>query len=377
MGRVMGRVAESLMRSRAWLLLVSRAGHGVRIAQVVLAGAAEMSFEEEARVSLGAEEELPEANRPTRRKKRNKSPRGGSGATDSAAERLDEAFPFETRLLGKYWIAAILLQAALYAACFAGATMPLGVDAGSWAGSKEAGGGIQQSPFESFMYFTVTLLLFYQIREIRPHVRAASEDELSYMNSSSLQEKMKAVKRMKWHQTFCFVPQPLMAIDALVGSMGAGILVFRYAAMQTGCAAGITEGLAQLDAVGVALLLVMALCVGLIIALLFIVTRIHFAHFKCIQDCDAVQEYLEDSRDVASTPRGTLKGAPSTSLLKWYSACILLQVVLLGMLSVAKDAVATEGKDGSAGMAKTLYVLMGVGVFYLGQQTGHINDYVT
>ena len=340
-----------------------------------------MSFEEEARVSVGAGEESPEANGPTRRKKRTKSLGDGSMELtgDSAAERLDEVFPFETRLLGKYWIAAILLQAALYSACFAGATMTLGVDAGSWAGagSKDPGGGIQQSPFESFMYFTVILLLLYQIREIPPHVRAASEDELSYVKSTSLQEKMKAVKRMKWHQTFCFVPQPLMAIDALVGSMGAGILVFRYAAMQTGCAAGITEGLAQLDAVGVALLLVMALCVALIIALLFIVTRIHFAHFKLIQDCDAVQEYLQDTRDVVSTPRGTFKGAANTSLLKWYSLCILLQVVLLGMLSIAKDSVATEGKDGSAGMAKTLYVLMGVGIFYLGQQTGHINDYVT
>jgi hypothetical protein len=329
---------------------------------------------------MSFEEEAPAAERSTR-KRRSKSTQREADVASDAAEHLDENFPFETRFLGKYWVAAIVLQAVLYAACFAGATMKLGVNAGSWADgdpeSEEAAGATQQSPFESFMYFTVTLLLFYQIREIGPHWRAATEDELSYLKSTSLQEKMKAIKRMKWHQKLCFLPQPLMAIDARVGSMGAGILVFRYAAMKTGCATGITDGLGQLDSVGVALLSVMALCVGLTIALLFIVTRIHFAHFKAIQDCDAAQEYLGDTREVPNTPRGSLKGAPNRSLLRWYSLCILLQVVLLGMLSVAKDAVAEEGKGGSAGMEKTLYVLMGVGVFYLGQQTGHINDYMT
>lgn len=328
-----------------------------------------MSFEEETHAGLKA----------TKRGKRPASLSAEpSDSVDSAGDHLDETFPFETRLVGKYWVTAIVLQAVLYISCFVAATMPLGVEAGSWAdsvpdGEEEAGEGTQQSPFESFIYFIVTWLLLYQIREIRPHVRAASEDELSYLKSESLQEKMKAIKRMKWHQTMCFVPQPLMAIDALVGSMGAGILVFRYAAMKTGCATGITDGLEQLDVVGVALLFVMALCVGLVIALLYIVARIHVAHFMAIQDTEAAREYLMDTEH---TPRGSPKGMASRSLLRWYGFCIALQVVLLGMLSVAKDVVTEEGKEGSVGMAKTLYVLIGIGIFYLGQQAGHINDYM-
>jgi hypothetical protein len=302
------------------------------------------------------------------------SPRFGD-----AASHLDEKFPFLTRHIGKYWIGAVALQIVLYVACYIAATLKLDVEAGSWADavSEEEGEreqAPQQSPFESFVYFTVMMLLMYQIREIPRHVRCATEDELSYLKSGSLQQKMKAITRMKWHQRLCFAPQPLMAIDALVGSMGAGILVFRYAAMKTGCATGITDGLGQLDSVGVTLLLLMALCVGLIITLFFIVTRIHYAHFTAIQDTDSVIEYQEDS---GHTPRGSVKGSATRTLLKWYSFSIVLQALLLLMLSVAKDAVAEEGKEGSAGMAKTLYVLTGVGVFYLGHQTGHINSYIT
>merc|ERR1711871_50337 len=106
----------------------------------------------------------------------------------------------------------------------------------------------------------------------------------------------------------------------------------------------------------------MAVCMGFIIALLYCVARIHFAHFMAIQDTEAAREYLMGSSE--HTPRGSPKGMANRSLLRWYGICIALQVVLLGMLSVAKDAVASEGKAGSGGMAKTLYVLMGVGILY-------------
>ena len=297
-------------------------------------------------------------------------------APDAAAH-LDEKFPFLTVHIGHYWIAAVSLQFMLYAAVWTAATMKLDVAVGgSWADGEDLGAGEAPKPssFESFVFFTIFWMLFYQVKEIKPHLRAAREDELSYLTSESMMEKLKAIKRLKWHQRLCFVPQPLMAMDALVASMGAGVLLFRYAAVKTGCATGIMGGLEQLDGTGWALLFIMVACVALVITLFFIVTRIHYAHFTAIQDTDAAQEYLNQTQ---KTPRGGAPERPgSKNLFYMYSAAVGLQSLLIMMLSAAKDAIAEEGKEGSIGMAQTLYVLMSVGIFYLGIQVGHINGYL-
>ena len=307
---------------------------------------------------------------------------GETAGGTTAAAHLDEKFPFLTNHIGHYWIAAVVFQLILYGTIWYAGTMKLDVAAGgSWADGGEEGkegGEVGDAPkpslLENFVYFATFWLLCWQMKEIKLHMRAAGEDELSYLQSESLQGKMKAIKRLKWHQHLCFVPQPLMAMDALVGSMGAGVLLFRYAATKTGCATGITDGLEQVDGTGWALLFIMAVCVGLVITMFFIVTRIHYAHFTAIQNTEMAQEYLQDSR---KTPRGGDKDAVGNkNLLYMYLVAVGLQSLLIMMLSAAKDAVVEEGKEGSIGMAQTLYVLMGIGIFYLGQQVGHINGYL-
>ena len=327
----------------------------------------------------------------------------------------DERFPFKTSLIGKFWVTSVVMQLALYVTCYVGATMevcplpfcsrplpwrrvnaqaprcwqldevlpdqeevlPDGSAAGSPAAEIETSAtGAHASNFETFVYIGIFWILLFQVKEIAPHVRAAGENELAYLKSESLQEKMTAMKRLKWHQRMCFIPQPLMALDALVGSMGMGGLLFRYAS-RSGCAKGIVDGLGQLDAKGWIMILVMLISVTVIITLLFICTRIHFAHFQAVNNTEAAQEYLQDKlASQGLTPRSG--GAKSSrGLLWWYLLSVALQMLLVAMLSFAKESVAAKDDAESVGMAKGLFVLMAIGVFYLGHQVGQASGYIT
>merc|ERR1719181_1944091 len=121
--------------------------------------------------------------------------------------------------------------------------------------------------------------------------------------------------------------------------MGMGGLLFRYAS-RSGCAKGIVDGLGQLDAIGWIMILVMLISVTVIITLLFICTRIHFAHFQAVNNTEAAQEYLQDKlASQGLTPRSG--GAKSSrGLLWWYLFSVALQMLLVAMLSFAKESVA-------------------------------------
>ena len=52
-------------------------------------------------------------------------------------------------------------------------------------------------------------------------------------------------------------------------------------------------------------------------------------------------------------------------------------MLLVAMLSFAKESVAAKDDAESVGMAKGLFVLMAIGVFYLGHQVGQASGYIT
>jgi hypothetical protein len=190
--------------------------------------------------------------------------------------------------LGHYWAGALVMQLVLYTvvySCYSkdavtdgragNATSLLVQDAIS---DGNDGAGVEQGPppGELLVQFMTFMCVAYQVREIPKHIAAGKDNEAEWLESDRLADKLKAIKRLQWHQRMCFVPQPLMVMGALIASMGAAMLLSKYA----DCERGIMAGLAVLDATGMALLIMVVGSISIVIACFWMTTRIHFASYK-------------------------------------------------------------------------------------------------
>jgi hypothetical protein len=282
--------------------------------------------------------------------------------------------------LGHYWCGALVAQLMLYAVVYScslkasavtvdlpGSSNVTVVD----ADDAEGADGVEQAtpPGELLVQFVTFMCVAYQIREIPRHMNAGKDNEAEWVYSERLADRLKAIKRVQWHQRMCFAPQPLMVMGALIASMGAAVLLSKYA----DCNSGIMEGLVHLDSSGQGLLMMVLVSISLVIACFVMSTRIHFASFKFLTDSPGMQEFIDE---MSHTPRGeTLRIIESNSLRYWFLTSLGLQSLILLILSTGTSAAAESGVPGAESVSSTLFVVMGGGVFHLGCQTGALGDY--
>lgn len=277
--------------------------------------------------------------------------------------------------LGHYWCGALVMQLVLYAvvySCYSKEAV-----AGRRAGNATSPAveisdpGMEHGPptGELLVQFVTFLCVAYQAREIPKHVDSGRDNESEWLASERLADKLKAIKRMHWHQRMCFVPQPLMVMGALIASMGAAMLLSKYAE----CNRGITAGLDALDATGTALLVMVLGSIGGVIACFWMTTRIHFASYKFLAASPTIKDY---EAETSMTPRGgSERTIESNGLHKWFVASLGLQSLIMLILSQGTNAASESGVPGSLSVSSSLFVVIGGGVFHLGCQTGALGDY--
>lgn len=283
--------------------------------------------------------------------------------------------------LGHYWAGALVMQLVLYTvvySCYSkdavtdgragNATSLLVQDAIS---DGNDGAGVEQGPppGELLVQFMTFMCVAYQVREIPKHIAAGKDNEAEWLESDRLADKLKAIKRLQWHQRMCFVPQPLMVMGALIASMGAAVLLSKYA----DCERGIMAGLAVLDATGMALLIMVVGSISIVIACFWMTTRIHFASYKYLADSEAMADYIAET---STTPRGdSVRTIESNGIHKWFTGSLCLQSLIIFILSKGTTAASESGVPGALSVSSTLFIVIGGGVFHVGCQTGALGDY--
>ncbi len=324
-------------------------------------------------------------------------PAGGrrsAGATfedDSATPRLCEGevidgaeavlIHSQKKRLGHFWAGALGMQLVLYTvvySCYAKDPVADGRAGNATSlivqedvSDADASAGVEQGPppGELLVQFVTFMCVAYQAREVPRHMTAGKDDESEWLESDRLADKLKAIKRLQWHQRMCFVPQPLMVMGALIASMGGAVLLSKYA----DCEKGIMAGLAVLDGTGTALLVMVVSSISIVIACFWVTTRIHFASYKYLADSPAMRDYIAET---STTPRGeSVRTIEPNGLHRWFIASLGLQGLIIFILSKGTTAASESGVPGALSVSSTLFIVIGGGVFHMGCQTGALGDY--
>lgn len=140
-----------------------------------------------------------------------------SGEDDGVSWTPSEAPHIHSKkgLLGHLWVGALVMQLVCYATLYICATKDPLVGSSSEAGTDAAAADAADAAaadaeegaepqragnFEMFVYFGTFSMVVAQIREIPRHMEAASDNEAEWVDSDMLVDKLKALKRIKWHQ---------------------------------------------------------------------------------------------------------------------------------------------------------------------------------